>query len=100
MTGEQLLGEVHHHRCRGQAFDAVPCVGRTAEPVVLHHELVDALERVGLAFDALGQEVRRRPDRLLEEGEKQLVLAAEVLVEEAQRLAGVGSPGTELEFAL
>jgi hypothetical protein len=38
--------------------------------------------------DLLLQPVRRREDRLVEEGEEQLMLAGEVLVEAAQRLPG------------
>ena len=61
---------------------------RTAQPVVLDHEPVDALQRVGLLVDLLAEELRRRAHGLLEQGQQQLVLAAEVLVEEAQRLTG------------
>ncbi len=46
------------------------------------------LERTFLLGDLLLETVRRRPDRLVEEREQQLVLPGEVLVEAAQRLPG------------
>jgi hypothetical protein len=62
---------------------------RLAHLVVLQHEEVEALERVVLARDVLLEVLRGRADRLLEEREQELVLAGEVLVEAAQRLAGL-----------
>ena len=72
-------------------------------------EAVEALEWCALASELLFEPVRRREDRLVEEGEEQLVLAGEVLVEAAERLpravhhlldgellAGLG-PGEQLE---
>ena len=61
---------------------------RTAQAVVLDDEAVQALERVVLAGDLAHAGGRRRADRLLEQRQQQLVLAPEVLVEAAQRLAG------------
>ena len=49
---------------------------------------MEALEGRVLTGDLLFEPVRRRQDRLVEEGQEQLVLAGEVLVEAAQRLAG------------
>ncbi len=65
-----------------------PSVRGPAQPVVLDHELVDALQRVVLAGDALLEVVGRPADGLLEQGQQELVLATEVLVEEPERLAG------------
>ena len=72
----------------GLFFDALSLGRRKAHAVVLHDEGVESLEGRFLAGDLLFEPVRRREDRLVEEGEEQLVLAGEVLVEAAQRLAG------------
>ena len=88
MAGEELLGEVHHHRGRGSRSTGSPPAAGAAEPVVLDHEPVDALEGVVLVGDLVPQELGGGADRLLEQGQQQLVLAAEVLVEEPERLAG------------
>jgi hypothetical protein len=50
---------------------------------------VQPFERVVLVVDDLAELLGGGPHRLLEEGEQQLVLAGEVLVEAPQRLAGV-----------
>ena len=95
MLGEQLLGEVDHHGRGGHALDDVLRGGAALGPrrrpghvVVLDDEDVDLLERVvdvgDLGLELLGA----APHELLEQGQQQLVLAGEVLVEAAQRLAG------------
>ncbi len=88
MAGQQLLGKVHHDPRRRQRHRWCPGQRRTAQPVVLDHEPMDALERIALVVDLLAQVLRRRADGLLEQGEQQLVLAAEVLIEEPEGLAG------------
>src|SRR5439155_17768289 len=50
------------------------------------HEAVQPLERLLLGADSIAELVGRRPDGLLEQRQQQLLLAAEVLVEAAQRL--------------
>jgi hypothetical protein len=63
-------------------------LGGPADPVVLHHEAVQALEGVVLLRASCSAQVPgRRLDRLLEQGQEELVLPAEVLVEAVQRLA-------------
>ena len=85
---QQLLGEVDHHPGRRQRLHRrLARQGRAADPVVLDDEPVDALERIGLLVDLGVEELRRGAHGLLEQGQEQLVLAAEVLVEEPQRLA-------------
>ena len=72
----------------GLFFDGASLGRREAHAVVLHDEGVEPFEGRVLAGDLLFEPVRRREDRLVEEGEEQLVLAGEVLVEAAQGLAG------------
>src|SRR3954453_18712852 len=49
---------------------------------------MEALDGLRLLVDLRPQDLGRRADRLLEQGQQELLLAAEVLVEAAQRLAG------------
>ncbi len=56
----------------------------SAHPVVLDDEAVQALERVVLVDGDLAEALGRRTDRLLEQGQQQLVFSAEVLVEAVQ----------------
>jgi hypothetical protein len=85
MFGKQLLGELGHEG--GPAADpGLTVLGGAAQPVVLHHEAVQALERIVLRRDPLPQVLGGGPDRLFEQGQEELVLAPEVLVEAAERL--------------
>jgi hypothetical protein len=86
MLGEQLLGELRHER--GPPVHAGRfLIGRPAQPVVLHDEAVEPLERIALAGDLVPQVLGRGPYRLLEQRQEQLMFAAEVLVEASERLA-------------
>ena len=85
VRGQELVAELGHHRRR--VVLRGPALGRgQAHPVVLDDEAVEPLERGVLLGDLLLEAVGRRSDGLVEEGEEQLVLAGEVLVEAAQRL--------------
>ncbi len=87
VLGEQLLGELgHHHRRR------VLCHPRRRSrpdgtPGSTRDEGAQPLERVVDALDGGGEVGRGGAHGLLEQGEQQLVLAGEVLVEAPQRLA-------------
>src|SRR5438270_2149246 len=83
----QLLGEVGE----GEGRRPSPALlrRRTAQGVVLDDEAVEPLALILLALDAVAELVRRRPHGLLEQGEQQLLLPSEVLVEAPERLAGL-----------
>ena len=87
MLGEQLLGELRERR-RRRLLAGASLRSRPTHPVVLDAEDVQPLERVGLRRQHLVEMHDRRTDGVLEEREEQLVLAVEILVEAAQRLAG------------
>ena len=87
MRGQQLVAELGHHG-RGVVLRRPSLGRRQAHAVVLDDEGVQPFEGRALTGDLLFQPVRRREDRLVEEGEEQLVLAGEVLIEAAQRLPG------------
>ena len=71
----------------GDAASSPPWASaRTAEPEVLDHEPVELLDRVVFLGNPLPKVVRGGADRLLEERQEQLVLAAKILVEAAQGL--------------
>ena len=71
----------------GLFFDGTSLRCGQAHAVVLDDKAVQPFERRVLAGELLLQAVRRREDRLVEEGQQELVLAGKVLVEAAQRLA-------------
>ena len=87
VRGQQLLGELGHEG-RPPVLGWTPVGSGRHDAVVLHHEAVEAFERIALLGHLFSELLGRRLHRLLEEGQQQLVLAAEVLVEAAQRLAG------------
>src|SRR5436190_1222681 len=81
----QLLGELGEGEGRRPLLGGLLRRG-PAQGVVLDYETVEALARVLLARDALLNLSGGRPHGLLEQGEQQLLLAAEVLIEAPQRL--------------
>ena len=84
---QQLVAELGHDG--GRVVLRSPTLrGRKAHAVVLDDEAVEPLEGEVLVGEQLLQPVDGRPDGLVEESEEQLVLAREVLVEAAERLAG------------
>ena len=85
VRGEQLVAELGHDG-RGVVLRRPSLRRRKAHAVVLDHEAVEALERRALLVQLFLQPVRCRQDRLVEKGEKQLVLAGEVLIEAPEGL--------------
>ncbi len=85
MVGEQLLSELGHAQRR---LLLGGLLRRPAQSVVRHDEGVQALQRVVLPLDRHLDSLGRGSDRLLEEGEEELVFPTEVLVEAVKRLTG------------